>query len=76
MIQQQSLGNINTKLLSIHMEAAACKIQQAETEEDRLIVTTDINIRDSGFESVLVGEDTDIFVLLVPLASLDNDIKL
>ena len=65
-----------SKLLSTHLEAAGCKVHQAEADADRLIATTAINIGDSGQESVLVGEDTDLLVLLIVLAKPQTDIKM
>lgn len=51
------------RLLSTHLKAAGCKVHQAEVDANRLIVATTINKRYSRFESVLVGEDTDVLVL-------------
>ena len=79
--QQEFMGNPKNKmglikLLSTHLEAAGCKVHQAEADADRLVATTAIDIGDSGQESVLVGEDTDLLVLLIALAKPQTDIKM
>lgn len=58
--QQEFIGNTKNKiglikLLSTHLEAAGCKVHQAEADADRLIVTTATHLRDSGQESIIVG---------------------
>lgn len=61
------------KLFSTHLQGAGCQIYQAEADADRLIVTTACNNGDSEQESVFVGEDTDLLVLL---AKPQTDIKM
>ena len=56
--------------------AAGCKVHQAEADADRLVATTASGIGDSGQESVLVGEDTDLLVHLIALAKPQTDIKM
>ena len=78
--QQEFLANGNKKaliiLLTIHLEAAGCKVYQAEADADRLIVSTAISLYESECESVIVGEDTDILVVLIALANPLTDIKM
>ncbi|KAK3889052.1 hypothetical protein Pcinc_006928 [Petrolisthes cinctipes] len=79
--QQEFLGNAKNKarlikILSTHLQGAGCQIYQAEADADRLIVTTACNNNDSEQESVLVGEDTDLLVLLIALAKPQTDIKM
>lgn len=48
----------------------------AEADADFLIVTTAINLCKEGGKVVVVGNDTDLLVLLVTLASDEDDIYL
>lgn len=79
--QQEFLGNTKNKarlikLLSTHLQGAGCQIHKAEADADRLIVTTACENGESGQESVIVGEDTDLLVLLIALAKPQTDIKM
>ena len=78
--QQEFLANGNKKalirLLTIHLETAGCKVYQAEADADRLIVSTAISLYESERESIIVGEDADILVLLIALANPLTDIKI
>ena len=81
MSQQEFLANANNKqglirLLTIHLEAAGCKVYQAEADADRLIVLTAISVHDAECGSVIVGEDTDILVLLIALADPLTDVMM
>lgn len=63
------------KLLSTHPEAGGFKFHKAKADADRLIVTKATDIRDSGQESVLVVDDSDL-ALLIAFASPHTNIKI
>jgi hypothetical protein len=71
------LNNINNKksfinLLIVNLENAGNKCLQAKADADRLIMTTAIDYSHRGHPSVVIGEDTDLLVLLICLTS-DSD---
>lgn len=53
------------KLLSTHLRAAGVAVLQAEDDADTLIVSTAIEKANEVKTSVLVGEDTDLLVLMI-----------
>lgn len=63
-----------TRLITIltkHLTTAGINVVQAETDADTLIVSTAITMSKHGKTSVLVGEDTDLLVLLIAHAERD-----
>ena len=73
MSQQELLGNTVNKvrfiaLLTSHLEAAGCEVHHASADTDRLIVLTALDVVDTCAASVLVGEDTDLLILLTLLS--------
>ena len=81
MSQQEFLGNTANKvrfiaLLTSHLEAAGCEVHHASADADRLIVLTAFDVADTCAASVLVGEDTDLLILLTVLSDPEKDIKM
>ena len=73
MYQQEFLGNTANKvrfiaLLTSHLEAAGCEVHHVSADADRLIVLTALDVADKCAASVLVGEDTDLLILLTVLS--------
>ena len=73
MSQQEFLGNTANKvrfiaLLTSHLEAAGCEVPHASADADRLIVLTALDVADTCAASVLVGEYTDLLILLTVLS--------
>ena len=63
-------------LLTSHLEAAGCEVHHASADADRLIVLTALAFADSDAVSVLVGDDTDLLVLLIVLSDPVKDVKM
>ena len=61
-------------LLTSHLEAAGFEVHHASA--DRLIVLTALDVADTCAASVLVGEDTDLLILLTVLLDPEKDIKM
>ena len=81
MSQQEFLGNTANKvrfiaLLTSHLEAAGFEVHHASADADRLIVLTALDVADTCAASVLVGEDTDLLILLTVLSDPEKDIKM
>lgn len=79
--QQDFFSNTHNKiefitLLSSHLEAANCTVYHASADADCLIVNTAIRVANTGATSVLVGEDTDLLILMCALAKPDTEIKM
>ena len=79
MSQQELLGNTVNRvrfiaLLTSHLEGAGCEVHHASADTDRLIVLTALDVVDSCAASVLVGEDTDLLILLTLLSDPEKDI--
>lgn len=71
--QQDFLANSVNKarlisLLKVHLESSGFHVIQATSDADTLLVATAMHIAISGI-SVLVGQDTDLLVLLVALVT-------
>ena len=80
MSHQEFLGNTANKvrfiaLLTAHLEGAGCEAHHASADADRLIVLTALYVADTCAASVLVGENTDIFIMLTGLSNPEKDIK-
>ena len=81
MSQQEFLGNTANKvrfiaLLTSHLEAAGCEVHHASADADRLIVLTALDVADTCAASALVGEDTDLLILLTVLSDTERDITM
>ena len=81
MSQQEFLGDTANEvrfiaLLTSHLEAAGCEVHHASADADRLIVLTALDVADTCAAYVLVGEDTDLLILLTVLSDPEKDIKL
>jgi hypothetical protein len=71
--QKEFLANPTNKsrfiaLLTEHLTAAGCQVSQATSDADTLIVSTALSIAQTK-TSVLVGQDTDLLVLLISFAT-------
>ena len=51
-------------LLSAELEKRQMKVYQAEADADVLIVSTALNFAYDGFPAVIIGNDTDLLVML------------
>ena len=81
MSQQEFLGNTANKvrfiaLLTSYLEAACCEVHHASADADRLIVLKALDVADTCAASVLVGEDTDLLIMLTVLSDPEKDIKI
>ena len=79
--QDEFLTNATNKmrfisLLKTHLQAAGCTVLQAEGDADILIVSTAIAEAQRGGETIVIGEDTDLLVLLLTLAPDDSHLKM
>ena len=80
MSQQEFLGNTANKvrfiaLLTSHLEAAGCEVHHASGCEVHHVLTA-LDVADTCAASVLVGEDTDLLILLTVLSDPEKDIKM
>lgn len=64
------------KLLKVRLELNGCQVHQASADADVLIFSTAASLVDSGFQPVIVGDDTDLIVLLIALCEENKDIKM
>ena len=81
MSQQEFLGNTANKvsfiaLLTSHLVAAGVEVHHASADADRVIVLTAVDVADTCAAYVLVGEDTDLLILLTVLSDPEKDIKM
>jgi hypothetical protein len=80
--QSQFLGNNHNKsqlidLLELHLREGGVNVQKAAADADTLIVTTGITAGTGrNGNVVIVGDDTDLVVLLIALASPKREILL
>ncbi|KAJ8876287.1 hypothetical protein PR048_024197 [Dryococelus australis] len=79
--QQDFLSNSTNKsrlieLLKVHVESSGFRVRQAPKDFCVMIIATVVSLIDSGLQSVIVGYDTDLLVLLIALSKKDNDIKM
>lgn len=79
--QSEFLSNERNKmrlisLLSSHLREAKCTVLQAKADADVLIVSTAIEEAKKQLEVILIGEDTDLLVLLIALAPSNTCIKM
>ena len=73
MSQQEFLWNTANKvrfiaLLTSHLEGAGGEVHHASADADRRIVLTALDVADTCATSVVVGEDTDLLILLTVLS--------
>ena len=79
--QSEFLANSKNKmnlisLLTLHLQRGGCKIHQAMGDADLLIVLTAIEEDEKGIEAYVIGEDTDLLVLLTVHAPSENKLKM
>lgn len=75
--QANFLNNLRNKRAFIQhlikkLVATGLSVEQAEGDADTKIVSTSLSLRDINDSVVLVGEDTDLLVLLIHFATKDN----
>jgi hypothetical protein len=80
-MQQQFLGNSKNKMLFIsalrtYLEVSEIKDHQADGDADRMIVDTAMNIAAIKSRVAIVGEDTDILIMLIAHALPEHDLYL
>lgn len=79
--QSEFLANAKNKmglisLLTVHLQRAGCTVHQAPGDADLMIVLTAIDEAEKGLGASVVGDDTDLLVLLTVHAPPDNKLKM
>ncbi|KAG8190863.1 hypothetical protein JTE90_010288 [Oedothorax gibbosus] len=63
-------------LLTVHLQRGGCTVNQASGDADLLIVLTAIDKTKKGVETCVIGDDTDLLVLLTVHSPSENKLKL
>lgn len=76
--QSEFFRNISNKinfisLLSEKLAAADFKVQIAPGDADTYIVNAALKLSDNSKKGIIVGEDTDLLVIMIALANLNNE---
>lgn len=79
--QSEFLANAKNKvglisLLTVHLQRSGCTVHQASGDADLLIVLTAIDEGKKGFNACVIGDDTDLLVLLTVHAPSENKLKM
>lgn len=79
--QSEFLGNAKNKmglisLLTVHLQRGGCTVHQALGDADLLIVLTAIDEAEKNVEACVIGEDTDLLVLLTVHAPSQKRLKM
>lgn len=75
------LANVKNKvrfitLLSKHLTGAGVKVIQAPDDADTVIVKTAVQAANNGAQTVIVGEDTDLLVLMATTSNPGSNVQM